>query len=37
MGQHLEPIDVSSLADGNYVYRFEADAEVSSGKLSVVR
>jgi hypothetical protein len=37
MGEHFEFIDLLPLAAGNYVYRFEANGEVTSGKLAVVR
>jgi len=36
-GEHMEMLDLSSIAQGDYVYRFEANGGVTSGKLAIVR
>ena len=36
-GTHRETLDVSALAAGSYIYRFECAGEVTSGKIEIVR
>ncbi len=35
-GEHTESLDLRSVPPGDYLYRFEADGEVLSGKLEIV-
>jgi hypothetical protein len=35
-GEHIQTLDISSLAQGDYIYRFEANGQVTSGKLAII-
>jgi hypothetical protein len=36
-GKHIQTLDMSSLAAGDYIFHFEANGESTSGKLAVLR
>jgi hypothetical protein len=35
-GEHVQTLDISSLAEGDYIYRFESNGEATSGKLAIM-